>query len=510
MHIDEEHEYKLSRLKKTKENRIEIKSDHNTILLEVGIEKEVIYKEKDKTWNIKNNAAWDRYKKETETIKMNEDWNNNNNINYKYKIWKRQVKSMMYKYLNRITIKDKAYRNEKTKTIKKRRKALNSEIEGLKKKGIIKGIVHKILLTEQQELKKDMDKENNKLRVKSIETRMKKLNTKSSISNEIWKVRQQNINKTTTKLAVKSKEGNLITHESKIKERYQEYYKDLLNSREPKEDYEKYNNLIEENFKLCNNTKSFDNDPVNQEFTMKELEEAIKCMKKEKSPGQDELYNEIIINAGANLKSNILNMMNTFWREEQLPQDLYNLNIKSLYKSKGDTGNLENQRGIFLSSSILKLYEKMIMMRAINKIEEGMSDYQAGGRKDFSIAEPVFILRSTIQKYNYYNQPLILEFLDLRKAFDKMILKNVMQNLWDIGLKGRIWRNIYNINKEATIRIKTALGNTEDFEVGEILKQGSVLASNLAALHTDSISRRFSHTGLGANYGNENIPFLLY
>ena len=37
-----------------------------------------------------------------------------------------------------------------------------------------------------------------------------------------------------------------------------------------------------------------------------------------------------------------------------------------------------------------------------------------------------------------------------------------------------------------------------------------MLASNLAALHTDSISRRFIHTGLGADYGNENIPLLLY
>ena len=104
-----------------------------------------------------------------------------------------------------------------------------------------------------------------------------------------------------------------------------------------------------------NNSRAFDNDPVNKDFTIKELEEAIKYMKKEKSPGQDEIYNEIIINSGTNLKRNILNMINTFWNEEQLPDDLYKLNIKSLYKGKGDTSNLENQRGIFLSSSILTL-----------------------------------------------------------------------------------------------------------------------------------------------------------
>ena len=218
----------------------------------------------------------------------------------------------------------------------------------------------------------------------------------------------------------------------------------------------------------------------------------------------------MLIHAGENLRNNMLEMINFFYEKEQIPEELYEIYIKSIYKGKGDSGNLENQRGIFLSSTILKLKEKMILNRAEPKIETGMSRYQAGGRKNHSIKDQVFIVRSIISIHKYFNQNLIMEFIDLRKAFDKMVLKNVMQNLWEIGVKGRIWRMIYCINKKATIKIKSSLGTTDEFIIGDILKQGSVLAANLAALHTDTVSKRFENTGLGVRYGEELIPLLLY
>ena len=71
-----------------------------------------------------------------------------------------------------------------------------------------------------------------------------------------------------------------------------------------------------------------------------------------------------------------------------------------------------------------------------------------------------------------------------------MVLKNIMQNLWESGLRGKIWRVIYNINEKALIKIKTNSGTgvTDEFEMGEILKQGSVIAANLVAMHTDTVT----------------------
>ena len=100
--------------------------------------------------------------------------------------------------------------------------------------------------------------------------------------------------------------------------------------------------------------------------------------------------------------------------------------------------------------------------------------------------------------------------MDLVKAFDKMQLKLVMNDMWHAGIKGRIWRNMYNINKEAKIYIKTPLGITEGHEIGETVKQGSVLASKMASMHTDGVNRMFENTGMGINYGNIMINNLVF
>ena len=509
MKIDEDHKYKISRKKKRGKSFQIVKSDHNTILIEIDIEYSKVNKVVNKIWNIRDEKAWDKYKAETNNIQMNIEWQHDD-VNKNLSKWNRKIKSLMYKYLDRITVKEDKITNTKIRTITKRRKAISKEISSLKKKGLLKSVVIDQLLQQQETLKNQTTDEVEKERIKGLERRMKRLMNKASVTNEIWKIRKRNSNKNGPKLAVKSKDGTLLTGREEINLRYSEYYRELLQNREGKPEFENYSQLIEQNFKEYYKAKQYDNDPVNMKFSRKELESAIKTLKREKSTGPDDIYNELIINAGENLRNNILEMINHFWSEEIIPEDLYRINIKSIYKGKGDTSNLENHRGIFLSSTILKLYEKMILIRATPKIEKGMSKYQAGGRKNYSTKDQVFIVRSIINKHLYLSQPLYLEFIDLRKAFDKMVLKNVMHNLWQVGIRGRIWRNIYKINQKATIKIKSNTGITDEIVIGDILKQGSVIAANLAALHTDNVAKRFNNTGLGVYYGKELISLLLY
>ena len=181
-----------------------------------------------------------------------------------------------------------------------------------------------------------------------------------------------------------------------------------------------------------------------------------------------------------------------------------------MYKGKGGIDDLENQRGIFLSSIIIKLYEKLIINRAYPVIEEcGFSNYQLGGRKQKSPTDQVFVLRSIIEHMNYMGRTFFIEFCDLKKAYDKMILKNVMNDLWNADIRGKIWRNIFKINENTDIIIKTPYGNTTGTKVQQILKQGSVLASIMAALHTDSITKYDQHE-LGIWYGDLQLNSLLF
>ena len=508
--IDEDHEYKLSRYRKLKGKRTEFKSDHNTILIKMKEENVQTKNIKYKTWNIKNQNSWNNFKNDTENMKLIDEWGNEEEMNKGYKKWQTNLKSLMYKHFERITIKDGKITSRKIRTLTNRRKAISNEIENLKKSRIT-GVIVEHLIEKQQTLKKEITEEVEIKRIEQMKRRLGNICNKASAINEIWNIRKSNMSQTESNMGIKSCEGNLLTSPEEINDRYKSYFQQLLQNREINKDHEKHQNLIHENHNTYMKIKSYDNESMNNEITMREVDRAIKSLKKDKAPGPDELYNEIIINAGKNLKANLLKMMNNFWKLETIPEELYRVEIKSLYKGKGDIGNLENHRGIFLNSNILKFIERIILFRATDKINSKMSPYQAGGRSNFSIGEQVYILRSILEKYNYYNQPIYLQFIDLKKAFDKMVVKNILQNLWESGIRGKIWRFIKKINDKAIIRIKTNAANTTDeFTTKDILKQGSVLAANLAAMHTDTLAEKFRYRNLAVEYGNISLPLLLF
>ena len=508
--VDEQHEYKLARYRKIKGKRMEFKSDHNTILIKMNEENMKRKNVKYKTWNIKNQNSWAEFKNDTENMKIIGEWKNEKEMNEGYKKWQSNLKSLMYKHFERITIKDGKITSRKIRTLTNRRKALSNEIEQLKKKKIT-GVIIKCLVDKQQALKKEITEEIETKRIEQMKRRLGKICNKAAAINEIWGIRKSNTNQSESQMGIRSSEGHLLTTPEEINERYKGYFQELLQNREINKDHVQHQKLINENHKTYMKITSYDNETMNHEITMKEVDRAIKSLKKDKAPGPDEIYNEIIINAGKNLKMNLLRMMNNFWKLETIPEELYRVEIKSLYKGKGDIGNLENHRGIFLNSNILKFIERIILFRATDKIDSKMSPYQAGGRANFSIGEQVFILRSILEKYNYYNQTIYLQFIDLKKAFDKMVVKNILQNLWESGIKGKIWRFIKKINEKAIIRIKTNAANTTDeFTTEDILKQGSVLAANLAAMHTDTLADKFQHRNLAIEYGKISVPLLLF
>ena len=84
----------------------------------------------------------------------------------------------------------------------------------LRKNGHLTGIVCQMLFNKQLESKDKITEEIHKENLQSIERKSQNLCTKSSIANEIWKIRQRNYEKMGNKLAIKSPEGQILTSNS--------------------------------------------------------------------------------------------------------------------------------------------------------------------------------------------------------------------------------------------------------------------------------------------------------
>ena len=439
---------------------------------------------------------------------MNEQWEEGGDIDQKYKKWEKQINSLMYKCFTKVTIKNNT-KNQDTKNLINMKRKLNQEIANIQAKHLISNVVVEHLRERKAELIEEITNKIYSRRAKQNKSKLDSV-ARKEIKEDIWEIRKKNLSKDTIKHTVNNKDGLILTKKEDIIHRYEEYYKELFTNRPTHEDYKDHQQIIDENFNHRMMITEYDGMPINRKFNLRELHNVIKTMKTGRAPGPDNITYEILKNAGIGLQENILKMMNYFWMNEKIPSKLKCLYIKFMYKGKGPISELENQRGIFLGSNIVKTYEKLCMNRMNPELNvNGYTKFQCGGRKEMSPTDQVFTLRSAIEYMHYMGRNYFVEFCDLKKAFDKMILKNVMDDLWRSNVRGRIWRNVFNINQSTDIIIKTPYGESQKINVQQILKQESVLASSLAALHTDS-SNAYIKNDVGIWYGNLNIHNLLF
>jgi hypothetical protein len=110
---------------------------------------------------------------------------------------------------------------------------------------------------------------------------------------------------------IKSKEGEVLTEEHKIMERWKENFEDLLNP--TKTNGETIGKAVEEERK----NKIEINKEINREneITLKEVQEAIKSLKNGKSAGHDGITPEMMKRLGENDTQTLLEIFRKAWAE---------------------------------------------------------------------------------------------------------------------------------------------------------------------------------------------------
>ena len=149
--------------------------------------------------------------------------------------------------------------------------------------------------------------------------------------------------------------------------------------------------------------------------TMKEIEDAVKTFKNNKSLGTDSIPPEgIKYSSSKNLFVFINMLMSLIWLQIAVPKSWLELKIVCLYK-KGIKSLAANYRALSVGSNLSKLVPRIILNRLLETYEHNISESQFGFRKGRSTGDAIFILRNIIQKHA---GPLVLVFVDLTAAYD--------------------------------------------------------------------------------------------
>ena len=117
---------------------------------------------------------------------------------------------------------------------------------------------------------------------------------------------------------------------------------------------------IQELKKLSHGQKDIEMDRL---FTHEELEQAIKTLKMKKSPGPDQVTNEMIANLGHGMKRKLLQLFNTSWKTGRVPQAWKVAYMTPIYKQGKNKGKAESYRPISLLSCFCKTMERMVNTR---------------------------------------------------------------------------------------------------------------------------------------------------
>ena len=185
-----------------------------------------------------------------------------------------------------------------------------------------------------------------RLRRETISTQRKGWQEKTASLNlekhggKVWNLMEQlNGEKTKVGPVVLEKEGETVTGK-RAANLFIKQYADTSDIEIDKDRRRQVSLDIQELKELSHGQKDIEMD---RQFTHEELEQAIKALKmKKKSPGPDQVTNEMIANLGHGMKRKLLQLFNTSWKTGRIPQAWKVAYMTPIYKQGKNKGRADS------------------------------------------------------------------------------------------------------------------------------------------------------------------------
>ncbi|XP_056640928.1 uncharacterized protein LOC130447902 [Diorhabda sublineata] len=81
-------------------------------------------------------------------------------------------------------------------------------------------------------------------------------------------------------------------------------------------------------------------------------------------------------------------------------------------------------------------------------------------------------------------------FIDFEQAFDSIKRSKLMSALKELGIHPKLRKLIQCTMKKTTVTVRTQVGNTEEFEINQGVRQGDALSTTLFNLALEYVMRK--------------------
>ena len=228
------------------------------------------------------------------------------------------------------------------------------------------------------------------------------------------------------------------------------------------------------------------------------VKDAIANSKNNKSPGLDMITNELLKNGGNGIVTSLKKFFNQLLHLGNTPLEWNKGIIVPIFK-KGNKNDLNNYRGITLTSCVSKIFNRIVANSISNFVENNniLSEVQGGFRKNHRCEDHVFTLKSIAATRLAENKQTYMAFLDFRKAFDTVWRNRLLTVAWNLGIRGRVWNILNSLYQNVQCNVKMGDIVTDFFDIEEGVKQGCVLSPILFCLYINELSKMLNEHDVG-------------
>lgn len=239
-----------------------------------------------------------------------------------------------------------------------------------------------------------------------------------------------------------------------------------------------------------------------------EIVMGIKNLKAEKSPGPDKITNEAIKLACAHLVNPLTHLFNLILSSSTTPSQWSKSDIILLFK-KGDPKNIDNYRPISLLPSLYKLFASTIEKRITTTLEKCQPIEQAGFRRNYSTVDHIHSLELLIEKYQEFQRPLYIVFIDYQKAFDSILHSSIWKALQSQKVEKKYVQVLKYLYENTTSRVNLESAGPP-IPIKRGVRQGDPLSPRIFIAVLESIIGKLNWDTVGIYVKGKYISHLRF
>ena len=145
--------------------------------------------------------------------------------------------------------------------------------------------------------------------------------------------------------------------------------------------------------------------------------------------------------------------------------------------------------------------------RLVERLDKGrlLHEGQAGFRLKRSCIDNVYTLSELVQGRLREGKTTYAFFLDVQKAYDMVWRDGLWLKLWDMGMKGRIWRVIKKMYESSRSAVLLEGEQSAAFNVEQGVAQGCSLSPILFSVFINGLLKEVEQAELGIELSNGAI-----